>query len=148
MKGVCAVVGAGPGLGGAIASRFVSTSTLCSASILLTTVQASAGYSLFLLSRSQASVEETLQTILRNGGKASYVKCDGSNEESVREAFAKIGPVDVLVYNAASSAAGESILTLKKETVLDSVSTNAIGLLLTSQAVLPSMIGRNQFPFM
>jgi NAD(P)-dependent dehydrogenase (short-subunit alcohol dehydrogenase family) len=120
-KPVCAVVGVGPGNGAAFARRF-----------------ASEGYAVALMARSSSYPSSLAASIT---GARAYA-CDVSDEASVERAFAavvsELGPVDVLVYNAGSGVWGN----VEKVTPKDfeaSWRVNALGALLASKAVIPSM---------
>ena len=67
---VCAVVGAGPGLGQAIAVRF-----------------AKGGYKVAVLNRSEDSARSALDGIAAVGGQSLFVSTDASNRENVFASF-------------------------------------------------------------
>lgn len=110
---VCVVVGYGPGIGGAEARRF-----------------AEEGYTVAALSRS---------------GKTDVGKgyaCDVTDGDALSAVFAAIladlGPIDTLLWNVGSGTWGD--IDAIDATALDlSYQTNARGLFLATQAVLPSM---------
>ena len=120
-KPVCAVVGIGPGNGAALARRF-----------------AKEGYAVALLAR-RTELSAKLAAELTD---ARAYACDVGDAASVAAAFAAIrtdmGTVDVVAYNAGSGAWGsvEEITPAGFET---SWRTNALGLLLVSQQVIPAM---------
>ena len=104
-KPVIAVVGAGPGIGEAVAHRF-----------------ASEGFVVALLART----EEALQTMAANinsdisTGTAHYYITDLRVEDTVTSSFKRIreelGPVNVLVYNAgARRVNGRSLIDTTSE---------------------------------
>jgi NADP-dependent 3-hydroxy acid dehydrogenase YdfG len=86
---VIAVVGAGPGIGEAVARRF-----------------AAEGFATALLARTEEKLQTMAQGIDKDFGKgtAQYYVTDLRVEDSVNASFKKIaselGPVQVLVYNA------------------------------------------------
>ena len=88
-KPVIAVVGAGPGIGEAVAHRF-----------------AIEGFVVALLARTEDKLQTMAQTINSDIGQgtAHYYITDLRIEDSVISAFkrirAELGPVNVLVYNA------------------------------------------------
>ena len=120
-KPVCAVVGIGPGNGAALARRF-----------------AKEGYAVALLAR-RTELSAKLAAELTD---ARAYACDVGDAASVAAAFAAIrtdmGTVDVVAYNAGSGAWGtvEEITPAGFETAWR---TNALGLLLVSQQVIPAM---------
>ncbi len=121
-KGVCAVVGIGPGNGSSLASRW-----------------AAEGYQVVMLSRNEATLAEYEKRI---PGSKGFV-CDASDAESVRRAYAKIkdsvGPIDTLLYNAGSGVWG-SLDELDVSALEQSLGVNAIGLFHAAKQVVPSML--------
>jgi NAD(P)-dependent dehydrogenase (short-subunit alcohol dehydrogenase family) len=120
-KPVCAIVGIGPGNGRALARRF-----------------AAAGHALALLSR-RTDLSAGLAAEL---GDARAYECDVADAASVGRAFgrirAELGEVDVLVFNAGSGTWG-SVEEISPEAFEAAWRVNALGLLLTAQAVIPAM---------
>ena len=84
---VCAITGAGRGIGEAGAKLF-----------------AAEGAYVFVLELDEASGKACAESICAAGGKAEFLKMDVSSEESVKAAFAEIearaGRLDVLYNNA------------------------------------------------
>jgi NAD(P)-dependent dehydrogenase (short-subunit alcohol dehydrogenase family) len=120
-KPVCAVVGIGPGNGQALARRF-----------------AAAGYGLALLSR-RTDLSAALAAEL---GDARAYECDVADAASVSRAFERIradlGEVDVLVFNAGAGIWG-TVEEISPQGFETAWRINALGLLLTAQAVIPAM---------
>lgn len=91
---VCAITGAGRGIGRAAAERF-----------------ASEGARVLILELDEETGVETETVINRAGGEAEYVHTDVSDAESVKTCFAHIreryGRLDVLYNNASIYLAGE-----------------------------------------
>lgn len=121
-KPVCVVVGVGPGNGAAIARRF-----------------AREGHRVALLARSAATTDALAREL---GDDARAYAADASDAASLERTFARIqaelGDVDVLVHNAGSGAWG----TVEEITPGDleaSWRVNALGALVASQQVIPSM---------
>lgn len=121
---MCVVVGVGPGNGAAFARRFDAE-----------------GYRLALLSRST----DTTAALAEELGDARAVVCDVADPAAVASAFAEVraelGPVDVLIYNAAGGSWG----TLDKVTTADferAFRISALGAFAAAQEVLPGMTGR------
>jgi NAD(P)-dependent dehydrogenase (short-subunit alcohol dehydrogenase family) len=120
-KPVCAVVGVGPGNGAAFARRF-----------------AAEGYAVALLAR-RATFSSQLASKLPD---AHAYECDVSDADSVDGAFAairaKMGEVDVLIYNAGSGVWG----TIEDVTAADfetSWRVNTLGAFLAARQVIPAM---------
>jgi NADP-dependent 3-hydroxy acid dehydrogenase YdfG len=86
-KGVCVIVGAGPGNGTAMGAEF-----------------AAAGYRVTLCARNKKRLNETAEKI---PGASTYAY-DVRDTAAAPEVFARIrqeiGPVDVLIYNAGAGA--------------------------------------------
>lgn len=124
-KKVAAVVGVGPGLGGALARRFAND-----------------GYHVASVARREEVVNSLAEEI---GGKG--YTADARNAESLQTALASIqeemGPIDTLLWNVGSGVFGD----------LDSVGvdgldlayeTNTRGLLVAVKAVVPAMRERGE----
>lgn len=120
-KPVCAVVGVGPGNGSAIARQF-----------------AAQGYAIALLARHG----DRLADLERELDGARTYSCDATDAGQVKETFARIeremGPVNVLVHNAGSGHFKNFDDTTPADFEAD-WKVNALGLLLTGQAVVPQM---------
>ena len=122
----CVVAGVGPGNGASFTRRF-----------------SSAGYQVAMLARNKAYLDEL-------GGEVAdshAIGCDVQDPAAVREAFDRVhktlGLVDVLIYNA---GAGEwaSVEETRIEGFESSWKTNALGLLVAAQQVIPAMKERGQ----
>jgi NAD(P)-dependent dehydrogenase (short-subunit alcohol dehydrogenase family) len=129
-KPVIAVAGAGPGIGEAVARRFTAE-----------------GFVVALLART----EDKLQTMAHGidadygRGTAQYYITDFRVEDSVNSSFKKIrselGPVQVLVYNAAARRVyGRSILDTTTEEFEDFTKINLFGAFWCTKCVLPDML--------
>jgi len=70
---------------------------------------------------------------------SSWVTLDMSSQESIKEAFTKVGPVDILVNNAAVTKDGLA-LRMKKDDWDAVLSTNLTGAFLAIQQVLHGMM--------
>jgi NAD(P)-dependent dehydrogenase (short-subunit alcohol dehydrogenase family) len=90
------VTGASRGIGKAIAERFAAEG----ATVAATARTVEPGTSQF-----EGSLEETVQTVTKNGGRALAVAADLSRPEErqrlISETEAALGPIDILVNNAA-----------------------------------------------
>lgn len=127
------VVGAGPGLGEAIAHRF-----------------AREGLPVTLIARSRHSVSDIAERIRERNGTAMPVHADVTDEDALRSAIDRsvkeFGVPDAVVYNAAlvrRDAPGE----LTAQQYADSYAVNVIGALTTSARAIPEMAthGRGTF---
>jgi len=120
-KPVCAIPGAGPGNGLALARRF-----------------AASGYRVALIARDAGRLE-ALATDVEG---AMAFACDVGDADSVDQAFAAItdaaGPVDTLLYNAGAAVFGP-IDQIDAADFHGAWRTNALGLFHCANAVLPAM---------
>ncbi|MFB7358188.1 SDR family NAD(P)-dependent oxidoreductase [Streptomyces gardneri] len=122
------VVGAGPGIGKAVASRF-----------------AREGYSVAVIARRKETVEQVAAEIGRDGGRVLALTADSTDEAGLRAALdtvgKELGPVDAAVYNAAlirRDGPGE----LDARGQLDAWAVNVVGALTTASHVAPGMAER------
>jgi NAD(P)-dependent dehydrogenase (short-subunit alcohol dehydrogenase family) len=126
MPNVIAIVGAGPGLGAAIARRF-----------------AREGFALALLARDAAHTESLAREIEGRGGRALGVALDATAAGPVADAFhvvrEKLGDPTVLAYNAGAFVQG-GILELDPARFEQAWRVNCLGALLCAQQVLPAML--------
>jgi NADP-dependent 3-hydroxy acid dehydrogenase YdfG len=133
-KPVIALVGAGPGIGEAVARRFTAE-----------------GFAVALLARTEDKLKTMAEGIDADYGKgtAQYYITDLRVEESVNSAFSKIraelGPVQVLVYNAgARRVNGKSILETTSEEFENFTKINLFGAFWATKCVLPDMLAANK----
>jgi NAD(P)-dependent dehydrogenase (short-subunit alcohol dehydrogenase family) len=127
------VVGAGPGLGAAIAHRF-----------------AQEGFPITLVARSRDAAEEIAARVRERGVAALPLQADVTDEDALRSAIdrsvAEFGVPDVLVYNAAlirSDAPGD--LTAKQHA--DAYMVNVVGALTAAAYAVPAMASRGRGSF-
>lgn len=124
------IVGAGPGIGEALALAF-----------------AREGYDIALVSRSIAKFTEFLLEIPKLGRRARAYTADAGDEHAVRAAIAKaeadLGPVEVLVYNAASARTSRP-LALDSQRLIEEFRVNVGGALAAAQAVAGGMKARRR----
>jgi NAD(P)-dependent dehydrogenase (short-subunit alcohol dehydrogenase family) len=125
-KKVAVVVGAGPGLGSALAWRF-----------------AREGYTLGLLARSEETLREVQRGVHEAGGRASIYPTDATDAAAVRASFARLrdehGAPEVLVYNAGIfKMAG--FLETSPEDFETAWRINCHGAVLCAREVLPAML--------
>lgn len=80
-------------------------------------------------------------------GKLHAVKCDVSNEDDIKNAFAwienKLGGVDILVNNAGIIRATQLINADNSDFIRDTVETNILGVVWCTRAAFQSMKKRN-----
>lgn len=121
-KPLCAIVGAGPSNGAALASRF-----------------SQAGFRTALLARDIGRLEAMAASIPH----ASAIQCDIADVSSVETAFAavnaKLGPVDTLIFNAGKVVRGDA-LSVSIEDFEAAWRLNTLGAFISVRQVLPSML--------
>lgn len=129
-KPVIAVVGAGPGIGEAVARRFTAE-----------------GFAVALLARTEDKLQAMAMGINTDfgDGTAHYYITDLRVEETVIASFDKIrvelGPVQVLVYNAgARRVNGRPILDTTSEEFENFTKINLFGAFWSTKRVLPDML--------
>ena len=123
---VAAVLGVGPGLGGAVAWRF-----------------AREGFAVALMARSEESAAPAKQEIEGGGGTALPVGADATDPASVEAAFGRVreelGDPEVFVYNAGAFQMG-GILEISPEKFDECFKANCAGAFYAAQQVLPAMV--------
>ena len=123
---VATVVGVGPGLGAAVAHRFVRE-----------------GFAVALLARKEESVSDVRQEIQDAGGTALPVTADAADPSSMEEAFGRVqselGDPEVLVYNAGAFQMG-GVMELTPEQFDACFKANCAGAFYAAQQVLPAML--------
>lgn len=122
----CCIVGAGPGIGLAVADAF-----------------AREGCNLSLLSRSPERLQPAVAELRKRHGRGGDTfAADAGDAASLRRAIAaaveRFGPVEVLIYNVASPGTGRP-LTLDAERLQADFHANVIGALIAAQTVAPAM---------
>jgi NAD(P)-dependent dehydrogenase (short-subunit alcohol dehydrogenase family) len=125
---VAVVLGVGPGLGGAVARRFVRE-----------------GFAVAIMARSGETLAPAEAAIHENGGTSIAITTDAADPEAMHEAFAKVrrdlGHPEVFVYNAgAFRPAG--LLEISPTDFERAWKVNCFGGFLGAREVLPSMIDR------
>lgn len=133
-KPVIAVVGAGPGIGEAVARRFVAE-----------------GFVTALLARTEDKLQNMVNGIEADFGRGSarYFITDLRNEASVISSFeairSELGQVSVLIYNAgARRVNGRTILNTTTEEFENFTKINLFGAFWSTKCVLPDMLAAGQ----
>lgn len=122
-----AIVGAGPGLGAAVARRF-----------------GAAGFSIALISRDQAKLDDLAAQLGAGGltarGYAADVLDPASLEAALDRAVAELGPISVLQYSPLPSRDYlKPVLEMTPELALEALRFSALGLIHAVRSVLPAM---------
>ena len=124
---VAAIIGVGPGLGAALARRFAE------------------GYAVALVARSRDYLNGLASEITGAGGRALAVAADLASQEEIAAAFRRIndelGPVEILVYNAAMRPVGR-LMETTPNIFENTWRVSVFGAFLCAQAVVPGMLER------
>lgn len=127
---VCVIVGAGPGLGLGLASRFGQE-----------------GYKVALVGRNLAAQQQYAATLNETGIDASGFEADAGNIQALTSVFSQIkvqlGAPSVLIYNAAVLKAGTAT-QLDPETFVAEFKVNVGGALISAQSVVEEMRTRQK----
>lgn len=120
MTQVCLVVGAGPGIGSAVAMAF-----------------AKEGFGVALASRHPAKLQPHCDEIRRATGRAARAyTVDASDEASLRQLFetvtAELGAPEVVIYNVASAHKGRPT-TVTPQQWIEDYRANVVGALVCAQ---------------
>jgi NADP-dependent 3-hydroxy acid dehydrogenase YdfG len=124
---VIAIIGAGPGLGGAVARRFGRE-----------------GFSVALISRDQAKLDGMASELSADGVTAQGFAADilepAALEDALGQAAAALGPITALQYSPLPSRDYlKPVLDLTPELALEALRFSALGLIHAVRAVLPPM---------
>lgn len=125
MGRVLIVVGIGPGVGAAVARRF-----------------AREGYAVGAVARSAAGLAAQLEPLRAAGTVVEGVTADAGDPAALQAAIAllqqRLGPAEVLVYNAAGVRM-TPLATLAAAELAEDLAISVVGALAAAQAVLPGM---------
>jgi len=124
---VIAIIGAGPGLGAAVARRFGRE-----------------GLSIALISRDQSKLDTMAAELKEQGltarGYAADVREPATVEDALARAAAELGQITALQYSPLPSRDYlKPVLDLTPELALEALQFSALGLIHTARAVLPAM---------
>jgi len=122
-----AIIGAGPGLGAAVARRF-----------------AREGYSIALISRDQSKLDDLARRLQDGGadarGYAADVRDAASLEDALARAASELGAITTLQYSPLPAKTYlKNVLELTPELALEALRFSALGLVHSARAVLPAM---------
>ncbi len=126
---VCAIVGAGEGLGQSLAAKF-----------------ASKGFDLALLSRSEKG-SSAAATAANASSTVNYFKADATDPQSIEAAFASIadmGEIEVLIYNARGGYSMINPLDMTYAQLDEIYQLEVVGAFAAAKAVMPAMIERGR----
>ncbi|WP_430869201.1 SDR family NAD(P)-dependent oxidoreductase [Demequina aurantiaca] len=122
-----AIIGAGPGLGAAVARRFGRE-----------------GFAVALVSRDQAKLDQLAATLEGEGvtarGYAADILDPSALESALADAAAELGPISALQYSPLPTRTFlKPVLDLTPELALEALRFSALGLIHAVRAVLPPM---------
>lgn len=130
---ICAIVGAGEGLGRALAAKFSSE-----------------GCDLALISRTEKGSGAALAAAraVNHGTRTMFVGADAAEPETVERAFdevaGELGPVDILIYNVRGAFPACEPLDMTYEDMEDVFRLEVVGAFAAAKAVLPTMRKRGK----
>lgn len=131
-RSVCAIVGAGEGLGRALAAKF-----------------ASEGFNIALISRSEASCVAAIESVKAANDTAvvRFFSADATKPETMESALSAVvrdmGEIDVLIYNARGNFTACAPLDMSYAALEDNYRVEVVGAFAAAKSVLPSMINRS-----
>ena len=130
---VCAIVGAGEGLGRALAAKF-----------------ASHGFDIALVSRSEKHSTVAAEAVVNTNAnvRVQFWAADGTRPATIEKAFATIatqmGEVEALIYNARDSFVSCEPLELTYEDLEKNYRLEVVGALASAKCVIPAMRARGK----
>ena len=130
---VCAIVGAGEGLGRALSAKF-----------------AGQGFDIALISRSEANSAAAIDAAKAASGTAQvrFFSADATKPTSMESALSAsardMGEIDVLIYNARGAFTACAPLEMSYAALEDNYRVEVIGAFAAAKSVLPSMISRSR----
>ena len=123
---VCAIVGAGEGLGRSLAARF-----------------AAEGYDIALISRSESGSSAAATAAANAGANVEFHGADAMEPETIEQALAKVagemGDVEVVIYNARGNFAPCDPLAMTYGELDEVFRVEVVGAFAAAKAVLPAM---------
>ena len=132
-RSVCAIVGAGEGLGRALAAKF-----------------ATQGFDIALISRSEAKCAAAIEATKTASDRVEvrFYSADATKPETLESALSAaardLGEIDVLIYNARGDFTACAPLEMSYAALEDIYRVEVIGAFAAARSVLPSMIDRSR----
>lgn len=124
---VCAIIGAGEGLGQALAKKF-----------------AHQGYNVAVISRSLEGSAKALNAVRQAGMDGYHFYADAQNPETIETAIANVisemGEIEVLIYNARGDFTACKPLEISYEQLSEVYNLEVVGAFAAAKSVLPKMI--------
>lgn len=128
---VCAIVGAGDGLGQSLAAKF-----------------AREGFDVALLSRSKAGSQAALDaaSVASSSVAVNYYSADAMSPETVSAAFSRVseemGAPEVMIYNVRGDMNAKAPLEVSFQELRDIHEIEVVGAYAAAKSVMPAMIDR------
>lgn len=128
---VCAIIGAGDGLGQSLARHFAAN-----------------GFDIALLSRSEEGSAVALAAAkdAASDGGAQYFQADAMSPETIEQGLIKVsaemGEIEVLIYNVRGGMNAKPPLDMSYEELRDIYEIEVVGAHAAARAVMPAMIER------
>ncbi len=132
-KPVCAIVGAGEGLGRALAATFARRE-----------------FDIALISRSEANCAAAIKAVAATASAANvrFFSADATRPETIESAVAaingEIGEIDLLIYNARGAFTACEPLDMSYAALEDIFRVEVVGAFAAAKSVLPGMIKRSR----
>jgi len=128
---VCAIVGAGEGLGKSLAAKF-----------------ADHGFDFALLSRSESCSAAAIEAARAKTANVEFYPADSTQPETIESALARtadeMGEIDVLIYNARGAFAACEPLDMSYAALEDVYRVEVVGAFAAAKSVLPGMRARSR----
>lgn len=124
---LCAIVGAGEGLGVALARAF-----------------AAEGHDLLLVGRAAARQSAARDAAVAAGAKVTIEEADARDPAALTKALAAASAAEVLIYNPRAGLTFKPPLEVTAEELQDILALEVVGAFAAARAVLPAMIERGR----
>ena len=128
---VCAIIGAGEGLGRALAAKFASQK-----------------FDIALISRSEAGSAAAIEAAAAVTANVRFFSADATQPDTIESALAKVAVemdgTDVLIYNARGEFAACEPLDMTYAALEDIYRVEVVGAFAAAKTVLPTMIKRSR----
>jgi len=131
-RSLCVIVGAGEGLGCALAKKF-----------------ASEGFNIGLISRSKSSCAAAIEAVktVNSSADVGFFSADARKPETLESAISAIvqemGEIDVLIYNVRGEFTACEPLEMTYDALEENYQAEVIGAFASAKSVLPTMIKRS-----
>ncbi len=127
---ICAIIGAGEGLGKALAKKFANN-----------------GFGLALISRSQVGSAAAMHAAATITSNVKFFQADAEKPETIEDALALVattmGEIQVLIYNCRERFTACAPLDMTYDALIQNFNVEVIGALAAAKSVMPTMIQRS-----